>query len=81
MRLDKKVALKSVLFLTLSKLLKIVSFFLISSNYRNSEVTFNLLIRQKNLWKKIMRLMLEEVVMDFMSDGQMISFVQLFFQH
>ena len=26
-----------------------------------------------------MRLMLEEVIMDFMSDGQMISFVQLFF--
>ena len=44
-----------------------VYFFLISSNYMNTEVTFNLLMR-KNYIEKLRRLMVEKVVM---SDGQM----------
>ena len=70
--LDRKVALKKnrVLFLTLSKLLKIVCFFLISSNCKNTGVTFNLLMRKKNL---------EVIISDrYMSDGEMRSFLQLF---
>ena len=53
-RLDRIVALKkSVLFQVLSKLLKIMYFYLISSNYMNTGVTFNLLMRQKSLlWKR-----------------------------
>ena len=53
-RLDRIVALKkSVLFQVLSKLLKIMYFYLISSKYMNTGVTFNLLMRQKNLlWKR-----------------------------
>ena len=52
--LDRIVALKNgILFLILSKLLKIMYFFLISSNCMNAGVTFNLLMRQKNLlWKR-----------------------------
>ena len=52
--LDRKIDLKkSVLFLILSKLLKIMYFFLVSLNYRNTGVTFNLLMRQENLpWKR-----------------------------
>ena len=52
--LDRTVALKNgILFLILSKLLKIMYFFLISSNCMNAGVTFNLLMRQKNLlWKR-----------------------------
>ena len=39
-------------------------FFLISSNYMNTGVTFNILMRQKKYYmEKIMRLMLEEVTM------------------
>ena len=44
--LDRIVAV-SVLFLIPSKLLEIMYFFLISSNYINTEVTFNLLLRKK----------------------------------
>ena len=44
--LDGIVALKnSVLFLILSKLLQIMYVFLVSSNYMNTGVTFNLLMR------------------------------------
>ena len=51
--LDRIVALKnSILFLILSKLLKIMYFFLISSNYMNTGVTFNLLIRKKIFYGK-----------------------------
>ena len=66
----------SILFLTLSKLLKIMYFFLISSNYKNTGVTFNLLMRKKYSVEKIVRLILEEVIMSdgHMSDGQMFSF-------
>ena len=66
----------SILFLTLSKLLKIMYFFLISSNYKNTGVTFNLLMRKKYSMEKIMRLILEEVIMSdgHMSGGQMFSF-------
>ena len=75
--LVKIVALKnSVLFLTLSKLLKIMYFFLISSNYEywgNFQSSYE---TKKSSMEKIMRLMLEEVIM---SDGQMYSFLQLFF--
>ena len=42
----------------------------------NTGVTFNLLMRQKSSMEKIMRQMLEEVIM---SDGQIYSFLQLFF--
>ena len=48
----------------------------------NTGETFNLLMRQKKSpMEKIMRLMLEEVIMSYrhMSDGQMYSFLQLFF--
>ena len=48
----------------------------------NTGETFNLLMRQKkSSMEKIMRLMLEEVIMSYrhMSDGQMYSFLQLFF--
>ena len=51
-------------------------FFLILSNYMNTGVTFNLLMRQKSSMEKIMRQMLEEVIM---SDGQIYSFLELFF--
>ena len=41
-----------------------MQFFLISSNYMNTGVTFNFLMRQKKSYvEKIMRLMLEEVIM------------------
>ena len=58
--------------------------FLILSNYMNTGITFNLLMRQKkSSMEKIMRLMLEEVIMSdrHVSDGQMYSFLQLFFQY
>ena len=42
----------------------------------NTGVTFNLLMRQKSSMEKIMRQMLEEVIM---SDGQIYSFLELFF--
>ena len=48
----------------------------------NTGETFNLLMRQKkSSMEKIMRLMLEEVIMPdrHMSDGQRYSFLQLFF--
>ena len=48
----------------------------------NTGETFNLLMRQKkSSMEKIMRLMLEEVIMSYrhMSDGQMYSFLQRFF--
>ena len=48
----------------------------------NTGETFNLLMRQKkSSMEKIMRLMLEELIMSYrhMSDGQMYSFLQLFF--
>ena len=57
---------------------------LILSNYMNTGVTFNLLMRQKkSSMEKIRRLMLEEVIMSdrHVSDGQMYSFLQLFFQY
>ena len=47
-------------------------FFLISSNYRNIGVTFDLLMRQKIFYGKDNEAMLEEVIM---SDGQMYSFL------
>ena len=48
---DRKLALKnSVLFLILSKLLKIMYFFLILLNCWNTGVTFNLLMRQKKIF-------------------------------
>ena len=52
--IDRIAALKnSVLFLILSKLLKRMKSFLSSSNCMNTGVTFNLLMRQKNLlWKR-----------------------------
>ena len=51
--LDRIVALKNtVLFLILSKLLKEMYLFLIPSNYMNTEVTFNLLMRQKLFYGK-----------------------------
>ena len=68
-------------FLILSKLLKIMYFFLISSNYMNTGLTFNLLMRQKKpSLEKIIRLMLEVVIMSdkHMSDRQWYSFLQLF---
>ena len=50
--LDRIVALKkSILFLILSKLLKMY-FFLISSNYINTGTTFDLLMRQKIFYGK-----------------------------
>ena len=55
---------------------------LILSNYMNTGVTFNLLMRQKkSSMEKIRRLILEEVIMSdrHVSDGQMYSFLQLFF--
>ena len=48
----------------------------------NTGVTFNLLMRQKNIFlEKIMRLILEKVIISnrHMMDGQMYSFLQLFF--
>ena len=51
-------------------------FFLISSNYRNIGVTYDLLMRQKIFYGKDNEAMLEEVIM---SDRQMYSFLQLFF--
>ena len=57
-------------------------FFLVSSNYyeywRNFQSSYG---TKKSSMKKIMRLMLEEVIMSDrnMSDGQMCSFLQLFF--
>ena len=58
---------------------------LILSNYMIiTGVTFNLLMRQKkSSMEKIRRLMLEEVIMSdrHVSDGQMYSFLQLFFQY
>ena len=57
---------------------------LILSNYMNTGVTFNLLMRQKkSSMEKIRRLILEEVIMSdrHLSDGQMYSFLQLFFQY
>ena len=49
--LDGIVALKnSVLFLILSKLLQIMYVFLVSSNYMNTGVTFNLL-SEANAWR------------------------------
>ena len=45
-----------------------VYFFLISSNYMNTEVTFNLLMRKNSSMEKLRRLMVEKVIM---SDGQM----------
>ena len=55
-------------------------FFLISSNYRNAGVTFDLLMRKKSMGK-IMGLMLEEVIMSdsVMPDGQLQLFLLLFF--
>ena len=51
--LDRIVALKnSLFFLILSKLLKIMYFFLISSNYMNTGVTFNILMRKKIFFRK-----------------------------
>ena len=52
-----------------------VYFFLISSNYVNTEVTFNLLMRKNSSMEKLRRLMVEKVIM---SDGQMYSLLQLF---
>ena len=52
-----------------------VYFFLISSNYMNTEVTFNLLMRKNSSMEKLRRLMVEKVIM---SDGQMYSLLQLF---
>ena len=50
--LDRIVASKnSVPILVLLKLLKRMYFFLISSNYWNTVVNFNLLMRQINLWE------------------------------
>ena len=46
--------------------------FLISSNYMNTGVTINLLTRQKKYFmEKIMRLILDEVIMSYrhMSEG------------
>ena len=75
--LDRKVALKnSVIFLILSKLPKIMYFFLTSSNYRNTGVNFNLLMRQKKPMENIMTIILEDLIM---SDGLLYLFVQLFF--
>ena len=56
-------------------------FFLISSNYTNTEVTFNFLLDKKSSMEKIMTLLLKEVIMSdrHMSGGQMHSFLQLFF--
>ena len=79
--LVKIVALQnSVLFLTLSKLLKIMYFFLISSNYEywgNFQSSYE---TKKSSMEKIMRLMLEEVIMSdrHMSDGQIIHFCNFF---
>ena len=51
--LNRIVALKnSLFFLILSKLLKIMYFFLISSNYMNTGVTFNILMRKKIFFRK-----------------------------
>ena len=51
--LDRIVALKnSLFFLILSKLLKIMYFFPISSNYMNTGVTFNILMRKKIFFRK-----------------------------
>ena len=75
--LDRIVALKkSILFLILSKLLKMY-FFLISSNYINTGITFNLLMRQKIFYGKDNE---AEVITSeiHMSNGQMHSFLQLF---
>ena len=58
-----------------------MNFSLISSSYRKTGKSFNLLMRQeKSSMEKITRLMLEEVIMSdrHMSDGQMYSFLQLF---
>ena len=52
-----------------------VYFFLISSNYMNTEVTFNLLMRKNSSIEKLRRLMVEKVIM---LDGQMYSLLQLF---
>ena len=52
-----------------------VYLFLISSNYMNTEVTFNLLMRKNSSIEKLRRLMVEKVIM---SDGQMYSLLQLF---
>ena len=48
----------------------------------NTGITFNLLTRQKkSSMEKIMRLMLEDVIMSdrHMSDGKIYSYLQLFF--
>ena len=58
-------------------------FYLISSNYVNTEVTFNHLKRQKkSFMKKIMTLILEEVIISVRHtlDEQIYSFLQLFFK-
>ena len=73
---------KSVLFLILLKLFKTMHFFLISSNYMNAGVTFDLFMTQKkSSMEKIMRLILEEIIMSYKhrSDGQMYSLLQFFF--
>ena len=57
-------------------------FFFDSSNYMNTRVTFNLLLRPKKAsMEKLMRLMIEEVIMSdrHMSDGELYSFLQRFF--
>ena len=54
-------------------------FFLISPNYPNTEVTFNLLMKQKkSSMVKMMRLILEEVIMSVrhIPNEQMYSYLQ-----
>ena len=81
-RLDRIVASKnSVLFIILSKLVKSMYFFLISSNYKNTRVTFNVFMRQTKSMENIMRLLFEEAFVSDrqMSGGQLYSFFQLLF--
>ena len=56
-------------------------YFFLYHQIMNAGVTFNLLMRQKkSSMEKIMRRMLEEVIMSdrHMSDGQMYSYLKLF---
>ena len=57
-------------------------FFVVSSNYRNIWVTFKSSYETKKFsMENIIRLMLEEIIMSdrLLSDGQIYSFLQLFF--
>ena len=83
--IEKKLKKNTVLFLILSKLLKKTYFFLkiikfikLWEYWSNLQFSYEI---KKSYMEKIMRMMLEEVIMSgiHMSDGQMYPLSQLFF--